>query len=65
MIGISEICWPGSVQKTRGDGLKVRVLVCAVAGMAEPSAIRAIRGADIIAGLLKAFSKQDQLDARG
>ena len=60
-IGISEIPWPGSVQKTREPGLKLSVPLCAVAGTVEASAIRAmaIRGGVTFAELLKDFSRRE------
>ena len=63
-IGTSEIPWPGSVQKTNGEGLNVSVPVCAVAE-AESNIIRAmaIREGVTIAGLLKDFSSLDPFDS--
>ena len=50
--GTSEIPWPGSVQNTKGDGLTVSVLVCAVAETAS-------RTKRAIAILLKDFSRHE------
>src|SRR5712692_713891 len=55
--GTVEIVWPGSAQKTRGEGVMVSVLSCAMAELAAPMTIRAtaIRRGTVLAGLFKAF----------